>query len=290
MYTINILTKADWTAYRNLMFQWIMPQLDGLHALDRLLMVGMESAEGPVGLAVLELDPDERCATVHCLFVAAAHRRRGLAARLMGTARLHCAKRNIASMKFAYYSGKAITPAVEAWLHKEGWTEPQREAVVFHIDSTIAGAPWLRDRPLPHGLHMLPWIDIDQEDREQLAAGRTHAYPAFLSPFKTFAQLEQTNSLGLMSASGIEGWCMAYRLAAETILYDAVFVSPQYQQSGLALVMLSRSISLQLEKGIPFGMFTVNTSTPAMMKLARQWLAPYARMMSEKRSCYLQLT
>ncbi|CAH1195494.1 hypothetical protein PAECIP111893_00704 [Paenibacillus plantiphilus] len=253
-------------------------------------MVGAEAEGTPVGLAVLELDPDERHAIVHCLFIAEGCRRQGLASDLMKTARLHCSKRNIASIKFAYYSGKAITPAIEAWLHKEGWSAPQLEAVIFHIDSSIAGAGWLRDRALPHGLSLLPWNHIDQNDRGLLAAGGTHAYPAFLSPFKTFAQLEQSNSLGLLSATGIEGWSIAYRIAPDTVLYDALFISPQYQQAGLALVMLSKSIQLQLEAGIPLGVFTVNMSTPVMMKLARQWLAPYAWKMSEKRSCYQQIT
>lgn len=253
-------------------------------------MVGVEAGGCPVGLAVLELERDERYATVHCLFIVNGSRRKGLAGNLMRTARRYCSERNMDYIKFAYYSGKAITPAIEAWLHKEGWTEPQLDAVVFHIDSTIAKAAWLRDRPLPQGLSMLPWNQIDQNDRQLLAAGQTHSYPAFLSPFKSFAQLEQSNSLGLLSAGGIEGWSIAYRVAPDTVLYDAVFVSPQYQQAGLALVMLSKSIRLQLEAGIPFGVFTVNTSTPVMMKLARQWLAPYAWKMSEKRSCCQRLT
>lgn len=272
------------------MFKWIMPQLDALHASGRLLMVGAEAEGCPAGLAVLELDSDERSAIVHCLFVVEGCRRQGLASGLMKTARQHCSGQKIASIKFAYYSGKAITAAIEAWLRKEGWTEPQLEAVVFHIDSSIAGAGWLRERALPHGLSLLPWNHIDQKDRELLASGGTHAYPAFLSPFKTFAQMEQSNSLGLLSAAGIEGWSITYRIAPDTVLYDAVFIAPQFQQAGLALVMMSKSIKLQLEAGIPYGVFTVNKSTPVMMKLARQWLAPYAWKMSEKRTSYLQLT
>ncbi|RXZ82340.1 N-acetyltransferase [Paenibacillaceae bacterium] len=287
MLTIKKLTRTDWKAYSSLMFRWLLPQLDGLEAQNKLLMIGAETAGEPIGLIVMELEREH--ANVHCLFVAKSSRRQGIAAGMMRAAKAYCLAGGLSFIQFAYYANKSATAAIEAWLHKEGWSTPRVEAVVFHIDSSIASAPWLRDRPLPHRLRMQRWSETGQHERDQLSEGGRLAYPAFLSPFKAFAPLEEASSLCLLSASGIEGWVMAYRVAEHTILYDAVFVAAQYQRFGLAFVMLAKSILLQLEVGIPYGMFTVNASTPDMMKLARQWIAPYACKTNEKKSSFHKL-
>lgn len=197
----------------------------------------------------------------------------------------------MATLSLSYYSDKSSTDTIEALLHKEGWIQPQCESVVFHIHlgSGIAEATWLRERTIPNGLELFLWADQEEGQLRQSIETGELDFPSFLSPFKTFAPLEPSNSFGIQSTQGVQGWSMTYRLDEDTILYDALYIAPEYQQFGLAFQMLGRSIRVQTEAGIPHAMFTVNQSTPIMMKLSRQWLAPYSWKTSEKRSSHIRL-
>ncbi|ANY67784.1 hypothetical protein BBD42_15900 [Paenibacillus sp. BIHB 4019] len=281
--------------YKPLMFQWLYLQLEQSErsgqGQSRFMLIGAEMGDEPAGLAVLELreGAGAQHAILQCLFVAKPWRRKGIASSIMREVRSLCLENQMASLEVYYYSGKSSTETIETWLQKEGWTQPLCDAVVFHINSDIARASWLRERALPSGLELFLWADKKEQELKQSIEAAAAVFPDFLSPFKTFAPLEPSNSLGLMSEQGIKGWSMTYRLTEDTILYDAVYIAPEYQQVGLAFHMLARSIRLQLEAGIPYGIFTVNRGTPVMMKLAQQWLAPYSWKTSEKRISYLPL-
>lgn len=291
MYTYKILSSPDWKSYRHLLFPSLYRHIETLWQQGRLQMVGVEALGMPVGLAMLEWDSAKRMAFMHSLYVVKGHRRRGLATRLLIHIRSFCQAHQIRLIRFTYYAQKATTSPIEAWLIRQGSTQPQMEALIFRIDRGIARAPWIKEKTLPAGLQLLPWFDIEDAERKKLFTEPRHAYPPFLSPFKTFASMEPLNSLGVLSPSGIEGWSISYRVRKDTILYDALYVAPIYQLSGLSLLMLSKAIRLHLEKveQIPFGLFAVNTSTPGMFKLARKWIGPYAAKISEKRCCELYL-
>lgn len=295
MYKIKRLAPDDRLKYKPLMFQWLYLQLEQSirsgQGQSRFMLIGAEVGDAPVGLAVLELreGAGAQCAMLQCLFVDKRWRRKGIASSIMEEVRSVCLEKQAQSLEVYYYSGKSSTEMIEAWLQKEGWSQPLCDAVVFHINSDIARASWLRERPLPSGLELFLWAEKKEHELKQSIEAAAAVFPDFLSPFKTFAALEPGNSLGLMSEQGIKGWSMTYRLTEDTILYDAVYIAPEYQQVGLAFHMLARSIRLQLEAGIPYGIFTVNRGTPVMMKLARQWLGPYSWKTSEKRICYLPL-
>ncbi|PQP84169.1 hypothetical protein C0Q44_06120 [Paenibacillus sp. PCH8] len=295
MYKIKRLTSDDRLKYQPLMYQWLYLQLEQSERNHpehtRYVLVGAEVADTPVGLAVLELREGATAqhAILQCLFVTKAWRRKGMASSIMEEVRSLCLEKQVQNLGVYYYAGKSSTETIEAWLQHEGWTQPICEAIVFHINSDIARASWLRERPLPNGLELFLWADQPEKELKRSIESTEAIIPDFLSPFKNFAPLEPSNSLGLRSEQGIQGWSMTYRLTDDTILYDAVYIAPEYQQVGLAFHMLARSIRLQLEAGIPYGIFTVNRTTPVMMKLAQQWLAPYSWKTSEKRVSYLSL-
>lgn len=295
MILIKRLALQDGLTYKSLMFQWLYKQaeqsLNDPSASDRFMFIGAESNGVPVGLLVLEQRAGSRYASLPCLFVSKPWRRQNIATRLLREARSLCTENGLAALSLSYYSDKSSTEPLEALLHKEGWTEPQCESIVFHIDllSGIAEAAWLRERAIPRGLELFLWSDREEEQlRQSIEAGGLD-FPSFLSPFKTFAPMEVSSSFGIQSADGVQGWSMTYRIDQNTILYDALYIAPEYRQFGLAFQMLGRSIRVQMEAGIPQAMFTVNQSTPVMMKLTRQWLAPYAWKTSEKRGSYIRL-
>jgi GNAT superfamily N-acetyltransferase len=192
----------------------------------------------------------------------------------------------IERIRFDYYSGKSSTSALEAFLHRNKWSPPSLTAKVYHIDRHIAEAPWLRNHPMPAGITVIHWTQLTSSQESELREQEGVLYPSFLSPFKTIAPLEKSNSVALEAEGRIVGWTITYRLSEDTVLYDAVFVTPQYQLSGLAFMLLSRSVTMQLDAGIPYGMFTVNVSTPFMLSIADRRLRPYAVKVSEKRAVY----
>lgn len=295
MITIKRLTLQDRLKYKSFMFQWLYKQveqsLNDPMESERFILIGAESQGAPVGLLVLEQRVGYGHAVLQCIFVSKPWRRQKIATSLLQEARTLCKEKEMAVLSLSYYSDKSSTDTIEALLHKEGWIQPQCESVVFHIHlgSGIAEATWLRERAIPNGLELFLWADQEEGQLRQSIETGELDFPSFLSPFKTFAPLELSNSFGIQSAQGIQGWSMTYRLDEDTILYDALYIAPEYQQFGLAFQMLGRSIRVQTEAGIPHAMFTVNQSTPIMMKLSRQWLAPYSWKTSEKRSSYIRL-
>lgn len=295
MITIKRLTLQDRLKYKSFMFQWLYKQveqsLNDPMESERFMLIGAESQGVPVGLLVLEQRGGYGHAVLQCIFVSKPWRRQKIATSLLQEARILCMEKEMATLSLSYYSDKSSTDTIEALLHKEGWIQPQCESVVFHIHlgSGIAEATWLRERAIPNGLELFLWADQEEGQLRQSIETGELDFPSFLSPFKTFAPLEPSNSFGIQSTQGVQGWSMTYRLDEDRILYDALYIAPEYQQFGLAFQMLGRSIRVQTEAGIPHAMFTVNQSTPIMMKLSRQWLAPYSWKTSEKRSSYIRL-
>lgn len=286
----KVLSAQDWTSYRHLTLPSVQRRIDqNIHNNEQLLLVGAETGGEPLALAVVERHPSRAIGILHSIWVAPARRRMGLANQLMEQIRSNCHKHHIHLLRYAYYSGKSYVPALEAWLKQGGWSNPKCEAAVYHLDHRIARAPWLKERALPQGLHLLPWVDIREELKERLLQS-SGEIPSFLSPFKTFAPLEPLNSLGILSREQIVGWSISYRIQADTILYDALFVRPEYQLSGVSFAMLAKAIIMQLEHGIPYGMFVVRQNTTHMWKLAQKWIAPYAVKVNERRSSYLLLS
>ncbi|QHW32317.1 GNAT family N-acetyltransferase [Paenibacillus rhizovicinus] len=239
-----------------------------------------------VGLVVIHFREDGGNAEVVSVFVKAAYRRQGI-----GTALLREAERILRDMpcerlSFTYYSGKAITPAVEAFLHREGWSEPVSEGKVYQTDKRIADAAWIRKTAMPKGMRSFYWHEIGPEEKARLLEAEGSLYPAFLSPFKSKLPAEESNSLGLRLHGETVGWCMTYRIADDTVLYDSVYVTPELRLSGCAFMLIAQSISIQLERGIPKAIFAVNNEAPFMRKMLDRWLMPYATGVSERRAAY----
>jgi len=290
MYTIGTLTPYDWQPFGHLMYSSMVRRLEQGWDQERIVMVGAKASDTPVGLAVLAWDKAERIAMLHNIFVLKEHRRKGLATELFRHLYSHCQRNGIKLILCDYYVQQGATSPLEAWLGRNGFTPPKMEALVYRIDGRIAQAPWLGKRySLPLDLQLVPWVEVEDTLRQKLRTDPDVAYPLFLSPFKNHAPLEPLNSLALLASSGIVGWSISYRLRPDVILYDALYVAPAYQHSGLAVAVLSEAIRLHLEQvdKIPIGLFAVNKSTLGMFKLARRWVEPYAVRVSERRRCEL---
>lgn len=289
MYSVKRLRAAECSPYESLTYRYARPLLYRTDADSSVLVVGAEWTEGErqgeaAGLVVLQCGEAGGTAEVVSVFVKAAFRRRGIGSALLCEAERLLRDMHVGRLAFTYYSGKSITPALEAFLRREGWSEPMPEGKVYKTDARIAEAPWIRKTAMPKGMRSFYWHEIDREEKERLLALEGSLYPAFLSPFKTKLPPENGNSLGLRLRGETVGWCVNYRIAEDTVLYDSVFVTPELRLTGCAFMLVAQSIAIQLEQGIPNAIFAVNRQSPFMRNLLDRWLEPHAKSVAERRT------
>jgi len=285
LFAIKQLSSADALRYGSLTFRYVQPRLHRIDENPHIIAFGAESTSSsrPIGLVVVERQPGIRVYNIISLFVEEEFRRLGLGSTLLKQVESSLQAEHCSTLKMIYYAGKAITPVLESFLHHTGWSPPSLEGKVYKADTRISGAPWLKKIGLPNTMSSFYWRDLCVEERKRLIELEDKLYLPFLSPFKKDLTLEASNSLGLKVEGETVGWCITYRIAEDTILYDSVFVKPEYQLSGCSFILLGQSIALQLEQQIPYAMFAVNESSPYMRKIVDRWLAPYTVQVSEKR-------
>jgi GNAT superfamily N-acetyltransferase len=296
--TMFIIKRLDATGsipYESLTFQYARPLLNHLDNSRTGFAIGAEWMEGTskteaAGLLVIHCPEGGKSAEVVSLFVKAKFRRRGIATELLRQAETILQEMRCSKLTLIYYSGKAITSAVEAFLHREGWSVPEIEGKVYQTDARIAAASWIRKTGMPSGMQSFYWHEISEEEKARLGKLEGSLYPAFLSPFKSNLPLEESNSLGLRIRGETVGWCMTYRIAKDTLLYDSVYISPEFRLSGCAFMLVAQSISIQLECKIPHAIFAVNHQSPYMGKMLDRWLAPYTTGISERKAAYKDLS
>jgi GNAT superfamily N-acetyltransferase len=294
MYIVKQLDQAECLPYESLTFQYARPLLYRTDASKTSFAFGAEWLKGTskseaVGLLVINYQEGNKAAEVVSMFVKTGFRRRGIGAALLRQAErllqeMHCVK-----LIFIYYSGKTITPVLESFLQRDGWSEPVMEGKVYKTDTRIAEASWIRKTGMPRGMRSFYWNEISEDEKVRLRMLEGSLYPEYLSPFKSRLPLEESNSLGLRIHGETVGWCMTYRIAEDTLLYDSVFITPEFRLSGCAFMLIAQSISIQLEGGIPYAMFAVNNQAPFMRKMLDRWFVPYASGISERRAAYKDL-
>ncbi|MCC3372466.1 N-acetyltransferase [Cohnella sp. REN36] len=295
MFTVKRLDAAGSARYAMLTFSYARPLLERLDDPGNCFAVGAEWTEddgqsAAAGLLVVRGSDDGGEAEVVSLFVVAKFRRRGIATVMLRHAEDLLRERRCPKLGLVYYSGKTATPAVEALLHREGWSAPSVEGKVYQTDARISAASWVRKTGMPGGMETFFWHELREEEKVRLRRLEGHQYPAFLSPFKPNLPPEESNSLGLRLGGVTVGWCITSRIAADTVLYDSVYVTPALRLSGCAFMLVAQSISLQLERRIPRAIFAVNRQSEEMGSMLDRWLAPYATGVSERKMAYKDLS
>jgi GNAT superfamily N-acetyltransferase len=290
MVLLKRLGNEDACRYAALTFKYLVPRLERLDEEDHTIAFGLEMEEGslkyPAGLIVVQRNLEQNMAEVISLFVAKSYRQLGLGTALIRRMESYLQETDCIRMRVTYYAGKMITPVLESFLHSNGWSPSFVEGKVYKADKRISDAPWLKKIGLPASMSAHFWSEISDTEKSKLRSLENVLYPSFLSPFKTEHVMEKSNSLVLKVKGEIMGWCITYRIAEDTILYDSVFVVPEYHLSGCAFMLMSRTILLQLDQDIPYAMFAVNTDTLSMGKIVDRWLTPYIFHVSEKRASY----
>lgn len=287
MYYLVSIQESQVKEYESLTFQNMLPRLRRIDCDSRLIAIGAESSSGSMGLVLANVNIENRTAEILSLYVKPDYREIGIGSALLLEieGRLH--QMGCESVKLTYYAGKTITPVLEAFLDKQGWSTPKVQSLIYttHIE-LMAQAPWFRKSAFPGKMQSFLWSELSEIERERLRDSEAIGYPPYLSPFRNEQKLEKLISLGLRAEGHVVGWSLVHRIAGDTLLYSSLFVQSQYQHLGSAIMLLAASIQLQQEHGIPYSMFAVNLDNPFMMRIVDRWFKPYTVKCTEMYAVY----
>jgi GNAT superfamily N-acetyltransferase len=184
----------------------------------------------PIGLVVGASHPSFAFTKLLSIYVEAAHRRRGVATRLVNALEQQARRQRDTLLKASYVAPK---PAVEGLLLKCGW-EPPRQTM------EILQAPFaaLHERitheplpPLPPDAYFFPWAHRSNRDLEALTA-RAAEFGEALHPELDDTPLE-AGSTGLRIGDQLAGWAILHPVTAEMVRCSALFLFKEARRAGV---------------------------------------------------------
>ncbi|XWX02947.1 GNAT family N-acetyltransferase [Aggregatilineales bacterium SYSU G02658] len=184
----------------------------------------------PVGLVVGAAHPSLAFTKLLSVFVEAAHRRRGVATRLVLMLEAQARQQGDTLLKASYAAPK---PAVEGLLRRCGWQPPQHtmdilQAPFAALDDLITRTPL---PPPPANAQFFPWEQRSPRDLETLAA-RAVEFGEALHPELDNTPLE-AGSTGLRINDQLAGWAILHPITSEMVRCSALFLFKEARQPGV---------------------------------------------------------
>lgn len=258
-----------------------------------MLAWGAHDPQGqPVGLVLghVGASPDgTRVMELKSVYVSPAVRRHGIATRLLQAWVADCRIQGFEELQATYMTGQALTPAVEALLARTGWSSPELRMLVIKatLDS-IRSAPWMKSFRLPAGMEIVPWRELSESDRADIAATNQAAswIPNDLYPFYHEENAEPVTSLALKQKGQVKGWVINHSVD-KVLRFTCSYMHPQLQRMGRILLLYNQAVALMPQAGFDTGMWTVPVWHEGMTAFAKRWMAPYAIQFAETRGCRL---
>lgn len=261
-----------------------MPFLAWMDAVrGRLFPVALFIGERPAGLLLGMQKPAEEELMLMSIFIEKEHRGNGLSLRMMEFLEGRCRESGISSMMAFYFNGRPFVTAVEGLLDKCGFSPAEPNTFVCVCDKKFINMPMIEYTELPSGFETFKWMDLSAVYRNELRK-RWLDEPWFdekLSPFSDEASIVRDISLGLKKDGKIAGWTICNFIEeTKSILYDSVFVMPEYRDAAIGIALQMRSIRGHLLTGLaekyPFARFLVRYDNHARLKMVKKKFAPYA--------------
>lgn len=282
LHAISRLDRLRAPAFYAFTFAHLRPVLAAAGSHPDVVAIGADLVGCPSGL-ILGLAPQGKQAQLLSLFVHREYRRAGVGQALLRQFEQEALRRQCTGLTTGYTESTANGP-FEALLGMEGWADPVIEAYVYHARiERFREAPWYCPRRIGRQFRVLQFTELGGEARERLVAGADVWYPAHLSPFKDEFRIEPTHSLFLMDEQGVAGWSVVHRIAADTLLYNSLFIRVDLRTMGYPIMLLSDALHRQEQAGIPYGMFAVLLENAGMLRLVDRWFLPYVDRISKRR-------
>lgn len=236
------------------------------------------------GLA-LAIPGEDRSAELLSVYCLPGQRRRGIAHALLAALESECLRRELSALAGTYMTGQPGSTAFEGLIARRGFAPPETRMLVVRCTlESIAAAPWIRPRPLPSGYALVPWLQLTQAQRDDLAA--SHAQEPWIAPdlvpFDFEDGVEPTTSMALLVKGAVLGWCLNHAVGG-SLRYTCAYVHPRLQRLGRVLWLYRAAVARMPEAGFDLGMWTVPVWHPGHAAFARQHMAPYSVFFGETR-------
>jgi GNAT superfamily N-acetyltransferase len=273
---IRTCRAGDAIRCARLTYQHLRPLLAQCAVAPHAVGLVAEHQGVPVGLVLGTCTPPQ--SQILSLYVAPAFRRRGIATRLL-QAFEDLVTHDGAQTITAGFPEQVDT--AKALLSACGWPVPRVAARIYTCERERMlqwpGLSWPAPRP---PLTFCPVVPIAADLKATIDQGYNRWYPAYLYPYHPLDRLDPDSSLFLTTTDGSpQGWCVAQRVATDTLLYHGVFVRDEIRHLGQGPTLIAEAIRRQLAGRVQKGMFAVRADNRGMQKLVDKWLMPYVSQM-----------
>jgi GNAT superfamily N-acetyltransferase len=266
---------------------------------DSTVAVGYSLFSEPIGLALTQLCPDCQAAHVRSVFVRPAYRGQGIGTALLTRLEQEVAQRTYALLNVEYPADRPETSTWEHILNKAGWQPPRLTSLRCAIlgkplVDELMRAPWMQQTHLPEGFELFLWSDLDADERQQIEAQQFDGqYEHGLEPMIGERPFEPLNSLGLRYHGEVIGWMLTVRTAPGRILYDRLFIAPQFRRRGQAVPLIVSAIQRHYarEGHLPEvgGVWRTQVENLPMVRFIRRRLQPSLSSLVEFNTSYKTL-
>jgi uncharacterized protein (TIGR03032 family) len=276
------LTPQTLAPYANLTFPPLLPGSRRLAALTgELLGVSAMASGTMVGFVIAECRPDGT-ARLCSLMVEPAHRRQGIATRLLLNLQRFVAGQGVQALSVNYRASAQNAQTFEPLLQRLGWAAPQIDFVLIESRAQqLATTGWASRYALQAPYELFAWGQATAADRARAA---TLGASAELLPPATGQGIEPALSLGLRHNGHLVGWLIVHRVAADAVRYSSLYVASRHRLRGQGLALLAEGFNRQQQAGIPMAKAAISAGNAEFLRVFRRHLVPFLTAAGESRS------
>ncbi len=194
----------------------------------------------PVAVLLISIIPSQHTGSLEWLFVAPAHRKKGIAGKLLQQALADLKLWDIQAVS-VYFAENEINKSLLKHFHH---TEPTPFVEKFRFDIQSFAPSWLKKTlPLPQGFKVIPWSELTAKE----VADLEHRFdqfqiPASLSPFRLPKLLYRSCSVAIRGNGKIVSWCVCHSFDEDNMEFSSLYADPQLGMPVLGFVSLVESI------------------------------------------------
>lgn len=254
----------------------------------RTLALGIEVQAQPAALLLVFHTPESKQTSMLSFFVRPAHRGQGLGRRLLQEIEPEARARGIKTLCGDYPSPRPTEAALTHLLQSQGYSAPELTNLLARASGQgILRAPWMHGRPLPKEYCLVPWGDVSDNEIDAFRTCEPEQQPILeegLEPWPTVAHrpFDLDTSLGLRHRGRLIGWMLNHRAGSKRMLYERLFIEPEYRRLGQAVALLAASIArhIALDGLECSGVWQTRSTNRPMVAFIERRMTPYLDSLS----------
>jgi len=253
MYFIKDIASENYKQYANFVFpsqRSILRTADG----EKVVAAGIMSDETPVGAALAcRLDAAGMKWRLLSVYITPAHRHKGAGKILLQAIEKLMAQKGCEMVHASYVMPLYKACGINEFLTVHGWVRPDLKARIYRWDSSVKECRFSASvikygrTPMAEGFKILPFHDINDEEKNRIKQEMGHRYPAHLSPLINEEFADPVCSLALYSGEKLAGWIVALRVSPGALLYRSIFVFKEFRGTMAGIYLLQEAVRRHIE-------------------------------------------